>query len=79
MLSLKDVEDILRIKLIGVTPESEIVLQASNQGIPAIHLRDSDVAKAYDDIVARYLGEERPLRFIEYTKPGLFKRMFGGK
>lgn len=79
MLSLKDIEDILRIKLIGVVPESESVLQASNQGIPAIHLRDSDVAFAYQDVVARYLGEEKPLRFVDYEKPGLFKRLFGGK
>ncbi len=79
MLSLQDIEDILRIKMIGVTPESEIVLQASNQGVPVIHMRDTDVAKAYDDIVGRYLGEERPLRFTDYEKPGLFKRMFGGK
>jgi septum site-determining protein MinD len=79
MLSLKDIEDILRIKLIGVIPESEAVLQASNQGVPAIHIRDSEVAAAYDDVVARYLGEEKPLRFVEYSKPGLFKRLFGGK
>ncbi|MCX5589745.1 septum site-determining protein MinD [Alcaligenes endophyticus] len=79
MLSLKDVEDILRIKLIGVTPESETVLQASNQGVPVIHLRDSNVARSYDDIVARYLGEERPLRYVDYEKPGLLKRLFGGK
>lgn len=79
MLSLQDIEDILRIKLIGVIPESEDVLQASNQGIPAIHLRESDVAKAYQDVVARYLGEEVPLRFVDYDKPGLFKRLFGGK
>lgn len=79
MLSLKDIEDILRIKLIGVTPESETVLQASNQGIAAIHMRDTDVAQAYQDVVARYLGEEKPLRFVDYEKPGLFKRMFGGK
>src|SRR5690625_4798593 len=79
MLSIQDIEDILRIKLIGVTPESETVLQASNEGVPVIHLEDSDVALAYQDIVARYLGEDRPLRFIEYNKPGLFKRMFGGK
>ena len=79
MLSLKDIEDILRIKLLGVVPESESVLQASNQGIPAIHLRDSDVAAAYQDIVARYLGEDKPMRFVDYTKPGLFKRLFGGK
>ena len=34
MLSLEDIQDILRIKLIGVIPESESVLQASNQGMP---------------------------------------------
>jgi septum site-determining protein MinD len=38
MLSLEDITDILRIKLIGVIPESEIVLQASNQGVPAVHM-----------------------------------------
>ncbi|MDY0273062.1 MAG: septum site-determining protein MinD [Advenella sp.] len=79
MLSLQDIEDILRIKLIGVVPESEAVLQASNAGMPAIHLKDTDVAEAYQDIVARYLGEEKPLRFTEYEKPGLLKRLFGGK
>jgi len=35
MLSLEDIQDILRIKLIGVIPESEVVLQSSNQGSPA--------------------------------------------
>lgn len=79
MLSLEDIQDILRIPLIGVIPESETVLQASNQGVPAIHMKDSDVAEAYQDVVARFLGEERPLRFIEAEKPGFFKRLFGGK
>ena len=79
MLSLGDIEDILRIRLIGVIPESEMVLQASNQGIPAIHLRDSEVALAYQDVVARYLGEEKPMRYVDYERPGLFKRLFGGK
>lgn len=79
MLSLQDIEDILRIKLIGVIPESESVLQASNQGVPAIHIRDSDVSTAYQDVVSRYLGEDKPMRFVDYEKPGLFKRLFGGK
>ena len=78
MLSLSDIQDILRIKLIGVTPESEAVLQASNQGLPAIHLKGTDVAEAYEDLVARFLGEERPLRFTEAQKVGFFKRIFGG-
>ena len=78
MLSYKDVQEILRIPLIGVIPESETVLQASNQGVPAVHMVSSDVAEAYQDIVARFLGDNRPLRFVEYEKPGLLKRLFGG-
>ncbi len=77
MLSIDDIQEILRLKLIGVVPESEAVLQASNQGTPAIHLEGSDVAGAYQDVIARFLGEERPLRFTDYQKPGLFKRLFG--
>jgi septum site-determining protein MinD len=79
MLSLGDIQEILRIPLLGVVPESETVLQASNQGLPAIHLKDSDVAGAYQDLVARFLGEERPMRFTEAARPGLLKRLFGGR
>ncbi|GAB1385268.1 septum site-determining protein MinD [Melaminivora sp.] len=79
MLSIEDIQDILRIPLIGVIPESESVLQASNQGLPAIHIAGSDAAEAYKDVVARFLGEERPLRFTEVQKPGFFKRIFGGR
>ncbi len=79
MLSLEDIQDILRIPLMGVVPESETVLQASNQGLPAIHLTDTDVSEAYKDVVARFLGEDKPMRFVEAVKPGFFKRLFGGK
>ncbi len=79
MLSLADIHEILRTPLIGVIPESEIVLQASNQGSPAIHMQGSDVSEAYKDVVSRFLGEERPMRFTEAVKPGLFKRLFGGR
>ncbi|MBK6713899.1 MAG: septum site-determining protein MinD [Burkholderiales bacterium] len=79
MLSLEDIGEILRIPLIGVIPESEAVLDASNQGLPAIHLKEADVAEAYKDLVGRFLGEELPLRFTEAIKPGFFKRLFGGR
>ena len=79
MLSLEDIQDILRIKLIGVIPESETVLQASNQGVPAVHLAGSDVSEAYKDVIDRFLGEDKPLRFIDAEKPGLLKRLFGRK
>lgn len=79
MLSLEDIHEILRTPLIGVIPESEVVLQASNQGLPAIHMKGSEVAEAYADVVARFLGEDKPMRFIEAIKPGFFKRLFGSK
>ncbi|MEY4765883.1 MAG: septum site-determining protein MinD [Pseudomonadota bacterium] len=79
MLSLDDIHEILRVKLIGVIPESETVLNASNQGIPAIHMANTDVSEAYKDVIARFLGEDKPMRFIDAEKPGFFKRLFGGK
>jgi len=77
MLSVEDVEEILAIDLLGVIPESEAVLKASNQGVPVVHDEDSDAGQAYEDAVARYLGEERPHRFLEKQKKGFLKRVFG--
>ena len=79
MLSLTDIQEILRIPLIGVVPESETVLDASNQGLPAVHIKGSDVSEAYKDVVARFLGEERPMRFVDAPRQGFFKRMFSGR
>ena len=79
MLSLDDIQDILRIPLLGVIPESEVVLQASNQGLPAVHMNQTDVSEAYKDVIARFLGEEVPMRFTQASKPSLLKRIFGGR
>lgn len=78
MLALEDIHDILRIQILGVIPESESVLDASNQGVAVIHLANSDVSEAYKDIVARFEGEELPMRFTEAKKAGFFQRIFGG-
>ena len=79
MLSVEDVKDILSIKLLGVIPESQTVLTASNQGIPVIHDDDSEAGLAYSDAVGRLLGEVLDHRFLGVEKKGFFKRMFGGK
>jgi septum site-determining protein MinD len=79
MLSLDDIRDILRIELIGVVPESESVLDASNQGVPAVHIKGSDVSEAYKDVVRRFLGETRPMRFIDAPRKSIFQRVFGAK
>ncbi|MBP6562680.1 MAG: septum site-determining protein MinD [Neisseriaceae bacterium] len=78
MLSVEDICDILRIPLIGVIPESQSVLQASNAGSPAIHMEGTPASEAYQDVVARLLGENRPMRFTEADKKGFFSRLFGG-
>lgn len=78
MLSLEDVQDILALDLIGVVPESETVLNASNAGVPVILDKDSKAGQAYHDMVDRYLGEELPHRFVTVEKKGLFGRLFGG-
>lgn len=78
MLSVDDIVDILAIPLLGVVPESEAVLKASNQGVPVVHDDKSDAGQAYADVVARYLGEDRPHRFIDANKKGFLKRVFGG-
>jgi septum site-determining protein MinD len=78
MLSVGDVEEILGIKVVGVIPESENVLTASNNGVPVIVDTNSTAGQAYSDTVARLLGEERPLRFIDVPKKGFLQRVFGG-
>ncbi len=78
MLSIKDVEEVLGLKTIGVIPESGDVLNASNKGEPVIMDNESIAGQAYDDAVARLLGETRPLRFTEVEKKGFFSKLFGG-
>ena len=77
MLSLDDVKEILAIPILGVIPESRAVLNASNAGTPVILEEDTDAGQAYRDTVARFLGEERPLRFITQSR-GLLGRLFRG-
>ncbi|HRA57163.1 MAG TPA: septum site-determining protein MinD [Thermomonas sp.] len=78
MLSIADVEEVLGLKTIGVIPESGDVLNASNKGEPVIMDPESIAGQAYEDAVARLLGESRPLRFTTVEKKGFFSKLFGG-
>ncbi|HEX2083816.1 MAG TPA: septum site-determining protein MinD [Xanthomonadaceae bacterium] len=78
MLSVKDVEEVLGLKTVGVIPESPDVLNASNKGEPVIMDMESNAGQAYDDAVARLMGEERPMRFTTTEKKGFFTKLFGG-
>lgn len=76
MLNVEDVQEILAISLLGIIPESMAVLKASNAGNPVIMDSESDAGLAYDDAVARFLGEDRPHRFLTMKKTGFLKRLF---
>ena len=77
MLSVDDVKEILAIPLIGIIPESKAVLKASNTGTPVVLDEQSDAGLAYQDAVARFLGEERPMRFVNVERKSLLRRLFG--
>lgn len=77
MLSVGDVEEILAVPLLGVIPESEAVLKASNSGAPVILDNDSEAGQAYGDAISRLLGEEVEHRFLEVQKKGFLKRLIG--
>jgi len=77
MMSVTDIEEILALPVLGVIPESEMVLQSSNSGVPVILDDSAPAGQAYADAVARLLGEERPMRFVEADRKGIFKRLFG--
>lgn len=76
MLSVDDVKDILAIPLIGIIPESSAVLKASNTGTPVVLDENSDAGQAYQDAIARFLGEERPMRFVHTERKSILRRIF---
>ncbi|MGY9056974.1 MAG: septum site-determining protein MinD [Alphaproteobacteria bacterium] len=78
MLNVDDVQEILAIPLLGIIPESQSVLAASNQGVPVILEEDSAAGQAYSDAVGRFLGEDIDHRFTMPEKKGLFSRLFRG-
>ncbi|WP_319379981.1 septum site-determining protein MinD [Thiomicrorhabdus sp.] len=77
MMAADDVIELLSVKLLGVVPESEDVLNASNAGEPVILDADSNAAQAYEDIVDRFLGEDKAHRFLNAEKKSLLKKLFG--
>ncbi|MEX3777516.1 septum site-determining protein MinD [Pseudomonas sp. MYb118] len=78
MLGVEDVKEILSVSLLGVIPESQAVLKASNQGVPVILDDQSDAGQAYSDTVDRLLGKTVDHRFLEVQRKGWFERLFGG-
>ena len=77
MLTVEDVREILSVPLLGIIPESESVLRASNTGTPVIFDQQSPAGRAYGDAVARFLGETREMRFAKPERRNLLRTLFG--
>jgi septum site-determining protein MinD len=78
MLSIDDIRAILPVPLLGIIPESEEVLRASNLGAPlTVCARESDISRAYVEAARRMSGER-----VDITVPGkksLFTKLLGGR
>ncbi len=75
MMSVDDVTEILAVDLLGVIPDDEQVVIATNQGEPAVG-DGSAAGRSYMDICRRLNGEDIPIE--DYTKQGgLFGKISG--
>ncbi len=77
MMTVDDVLEILAVPLLGVIPESQAILRASNVGTPVVLDGPSAASKAYEDAVSRLVGNEVEMRIEGERRPGLFTRLFG--
>lgn len=76
MLSSEDVFDILGLTIIGIIPEDELVLSASNSGIPVTLNMHSKAGMAFNNVARRVIGEDVPFMNLD-DNPGIFQRLVG--
>ncbi len=73
MLSVDDVYDLLRIDVIGIVPEDENVIVASNKGVPLALEGKVRAGQAFRNIARRLEGEQVP--FLDLEAQGLWERL----
>jgi septum site-determining protein MinD len=77
MLSIDDVLEILATPLLGIVPESQDVLRASNVGCPVtLSNPASTPARAYSDATRRLLGEQIEM-LVPAERKGLMNLLLG--
>jgi len=76
MMSVQDIEEILKTPIIGVVPFEDKLVDFTNRGVPIVLEEKYNSSKAFMDIARRILGEDVPLKFYG-EKRGLFGFLFG--
>jgi septum site-determining protein MinD len=81
MLSVEDVNNILRLPLLGVIADEPDVIVSTNKGEPLALRTDSKTASAYHAIAARIAGDDVPAPTVEYKETFMDKlgAFFGGR
>ena len=74
MMAVTDVLEVLGIGLVGIVPEDEAIIVATNKGEPAVYDKRSRAGRAYLNAAQRILGEDIPLNEIEEA-PSLLERL----
>jgi septum site-determining protein MinD len=74
MLSAEDVLDLLAVKLIGIVPEDENVIIATNRGTPIALDERSRAGRAFRNVARRLQGDEVPFLEMDYQS-GLWDRI----
>lgn len=74
MLSADDVTDILAISIIGIVPEDETVIPASNSGMPVTLNENSKAGIAFRNIARRLNGETVPFMPLDNSST-FFQRL----
>jgi septum site-determining protein MinD len=77
MLTIEDILEILATPLLGIIPESQDVLRASNVGTPVtLNNANSAPARAYIDAARRLMGETVAM-IVPAERVGLMNRLLG--
>jgi septum site-determining protein MinD len=74
MMDVADVLEVLGIDLLGIVPEDELIIVATNKGEPIVYERRSRAGRSFLNAAQRIMGEEIPLNEI-MEEPSLFERL----
>ena len=77
MMNIEDVTEILAVDVLGVVPDDESIVIATNKGEPAVTNTESRAGQAYRNIVQRLIGEEVPIMSFEEEPIGFFEKLKG--
>ncbi|MFV0313709.1 MAG: septum site-determining protein MinD [Anaerotignum sp.] len=77
MMNIEDVTEILAVDILGVVPDDEAIVIATNKGEPAVTNQESRAGQAYRNIVQRIIGQEVPIMTFEEQTVNFWGKLKG--